>query len=139
MSTHQLAQWKPGDFFMIKPTHFRRFFRNLPYAGNQEGSVTSTTVNLNLIYVITAVYEESNWTAMKFKNQHALVLLRDPVRGGDAEPLWTIARDMDHTFCHHISIRTGQLKPNYWERIIHHPYINNVFNVSSSRSRSRST
>ena len=56
MSTHQLAQWKPGDLFAIKPTQFRRFYRNLPFAGNQEGSVTSTTVNLDLIYIVTAVY-----------------------------------------------------------------------------------
>ena len=56
MSTHQLAQWKPGDLFAIKPTQFRRFYRNVPFAGNQEGSVTSTTVNLDLIYIVTAVY-----------------------------------------------------------------------------------
>ena len=139
MSTHQLAQWKPGDLFAIKPTQFRRFYRNLPFAGNQEGSVTSTTVNLDLFYIVTAVYEELTWTAIKFHNQHAVAVLRDPVRPGNAEPLWTIARDMDHNFCHRISIRTGLLKPNYWEHIIHHPYINNVLNVSSSRSRSRST
>ena len=123
MCTHQLAQWKPGDFFAIQPTVVPRFFRNQPFTGNQEGNISPTMVNINLIYVITAVYEESTWTAIKFHNQHAIENLRDPVRPENAEHLWTIARDMDHQFCYHINIRNGLLRPHYWDHLIHHPYI----------------
>ena len=134
----QLAQWKPGDFFAIKPTRSYRFYRNIPYAGDQEGSITMPNVNINLIYTVSAVYEESTWTAIRFQNQHAIANLRNPVLQGPGpvESLWTIARHIDRTLCHHVSIRTGLLRPNYYEHLIHHPYVPNGTRLRS-RSRSR--
>ena len=125
-----LAQWKPGDFFAIRPTGDGipnpRFYREIPDPDDQEVHIPIQNVNLNLIYTVTAVCEEANWTAIKFQNRNAMIRVHE----GPVESLWTIARNMDIPLCRHV--RISNIRSGDYEHLIHHPHLHN-----RSRSRSR--
>jgi hypothetical protein len=123
MSTDILAQWKPGDTFVIRteyPLHLR-FYRDLPLA--HENLAAHPNIDLDKIFIVSAVYEELAFTAVKFQNMDARIDLRGtafPHHGvGPAESYWTVVRHNNQLLCRQIRIR-------------YNPY------PSGSRSRNRS-
>ena len=87
-------------------------------------------VNMNYIYTVTAVYEESTWTAIKFQNIDARVTTRYPGMPqhgmGPAESFWTINRHMDQLLCRHIRVETTRQRD-----------YDHLLNGARSRSRNR--
>ena len=134
MRRDHLAQWKPGDFFVFRSTGNLPnpcFYREIPHIGGQERAIIMPNVNMNYIYTVTAVYEESTWTAIKFQNRDARVNTRNPEMHqhgmGPAESIWTIARHLDQLLCRHVRIVTTR-QSDY----------DHLLNGTRPRSRNRS-
>ena len=119
----EAAQWKPGDLFAIRSTGNEqdlRFYKEIPEPNDQQRYFPMRNVNRNFIYTVTAVCEESTWTAIKFQNQDTGA----SIRGGEpAESLWTIARHMDIPIYRHVRRVPAKAKPNFYEYQTHHSHL----------------
>ena len=116
----QLAQWKAGDFFVFR-TEVNlpeiRCYRGVPIIGGQERYIHMPNVNLNHIFIVTAVYEEQTFTAVQFHNMDARIPLQDlgmPHHGiGPAESYWTVVRHNNQLLCRHMEqCRSGTRSRN---------------------------
>jgi hypothetical protein len=94
MSIDALASWKPGNTFVIRTDYPPRFYRDLPLA--HENLAAHPNINLDKIFIVSAVYEDFSLTAVKFQNMDARVSRQDaalPHHGiGPAESYWTVVR-----------------------------------------------
>ena len=118
-----MEQWKPGDQFVIReptdngvpePRFYRANTREIPDPYSLTRYIPRQEVNLILIYTVTAVYEETTWTAIRFENKDEDFYGRRGVHiesdiqqlvelaEGPPESLWIIARHLDIPFCRHV-------------------------------------
>ena len=98
-----MEQWKPGDQFVIReptdngvpePRFYRANAREIPDPYSLTRYIPREEVNLIIIYTVTAVCEETNWTAIRFENKEEDFFGRREVQhlidmvGGSPESPW---------------------------------------------------
>ena len=140
MANHDIERWRPGDRFVIRePTTNGvpepRFFEvdNMEFPDPQSFTIyiPRENVDLTIIYTVTAVYEDTNWTFLRFDNkeedffgrrqdQHvttmegetrvelaaSIFLAQELVNlvEGPSESLWITARHMEVPYCRKVRI-----------------------------------
>ena len=135
MTTDFIEQWRPGDLFVIReptangvpePRFYEGLGNEIPDPRSLHRHIPSGNVDLTIIYTVTAVYEETNWTFIRFDNkdedffgrreaEHVINIegetrealwIQEMVNlvEGPSESLWIMARHLEIPYCRKVRI-----------------------------------
>ena len=135
MTTGFIEQWRPGDHFVIReptangvpePRFYEGLGNEIPDPRSLYRYSPRENVNLTIIYTVTAVYEETNWTFIRFDNkdedffgrratEHVINMEGETTEAlwiqemvnlveGPSESLWIMARHLEVPYCRKVRI-----------------------------------